>query len=55
MKINNYDGYILKSDSLNVLIWQDDKYIYEINAQNSDVDLIQIAESLYYSEIYEVK
>lgn len=55
VKINDYDGYILKSDSLNILIWQDDKYIYEINAQNSDADLVRIAESLYYSEIYEVK
>lgn len=55
VKIKDFDGYILKSDGLNILLWQDDKYTYEINAQNYDVDLVHIAESLYNSENYEVK
>ena len=55
VKVKDFDGYILKSDGLNILLWQDDKYTYEINAQKSDVDLVHIAESIYNSENYEVK
>lgn len=50
IKIYNYEGYILKSENLNIILWQDDKYTYEINAQSSDVDLVQIAESIYNEE-----
>lgn len=55
VKVSGFEGYILKSDGLNTLLWHDEKYTYEINAQKSDVDLVQIAESIYNSENYEVK
>lgn len=53
--IGKYSGYILKSDGINTIIWQDEKYVYEINAQKSDVDLVQIAESIYKNQNNEVK
>jgi len=52
VKINDYDGYMMTSDGLNILLWQDDKYTYEINAQSGDVDLVHIAESLYNQTKY---
>jgi len=55
IKICGYDGYIFKSENLNTLLWHDDRYTYEINAQKSDVDLVHIAESIYNSEFYEAK
>lgn len=47
IKIKDYDGFIFSYDGLNILLWQDENYTYELNAQNNDVDLVQIAESIY--------
>ena len=55
LKINGSQAYLFVNDGMKTLLWHDENYVFELNAQNSDIDLVQIAESIYFEEKNEVK